>query len=431
MGARFCGIVAALALFILAGFLMPAMARAQSGPPEPPAAPVLALLGGRWFDDTGFTRRDWYAVDGRLTEARPARIDVTVDLAGRYVLPPLADAHNHDLQGPAFIAQSVERNLREGVFYSVQMCAKPNPSRSFSRLLNTPGTIDVLYADACISASDGHPLGMALAGFRQSGAEVTVETARLGYDAVDSVEDLDRVWPEILARQPRLIKIILVNSEVQEQLRADPGTFGFRGLDLALVRPIVERAHAAGIRVAAHVDSAWDFGLAVISGVDLIAHLPGLRFAPGRTAFNYRISEEVIAAAARQGTVVVTTAGIAPFWYAGRPDSEIRVIEATLVDNLSRLRAAGVPLAIGSDNVRGTVIDEILYLDRLQVMPRAELLRRSVMETPRLLFPDRSIGTFAEGAEASLVAFDSDPVEDLRILRRPAVRIKQGVILGR
>lgn len=411
------------ALLFLCG--LPGMLVAQT--PSVPS-PAMALSGGLWFDGEGFTRGDWYAVDGRLTRTRPVRIDATIDLSGRYVLPPLVEAHNHDLQNARFAAVSIAKNLRQGVFHSVQMCSRNGADGDFAALLDTPGTIDVIYADACISASDGHPLGMVLASGREAG--MTPESARRFYDPVDSPADLDRLWPEIAARRPTLIKIILVNSERQAANRADPATFGYRGLDPALVAPIVTRAHEAGIRVAAHVDSAADFATAVAAGVDIIAHLPGYRFAAGLDAADYRIGEAAIAEAARRGTIVVTTAGVAQFWAQRATPGTIAAVRATQIDNLRRLRAAGVTLAIGSDNVMGTVVDEILYLDALRIMPRAELLRRATIDTARAMFPGRETGAFREGGEASLIAFDVDPLESPEVLRTPALRVRRGSLLS-
>jgi len=393
-------------------------------------SPALALSGGLWFDGEGFARADWYAVDGRLTRTRPARIDATLDLSGRYVLPPLVEAHNHDLQNARFAAVSIGKNLRQGVFHSVQMCSRNRADGDFAALLNTPGTIDVIYADACISASDGHPLGMVLASAREAGMTETPESARRYYDPVDTLADLDRLWPEIAARRPTLIKIILVNSERQAANRADPATFGYRGLDPALVAPIVTRAHEAGIRVAAHVDSAADFATAVAAGVDIIAHLPGYRFATGLGAADYRIDEAPIAEAARRGTIVVTTTGVAQFWTRRATPEVVAAVRATQIDNLRRLRAAGVMLAIGSDNVMGTVVDEILYLDALRIMPRAELLRRATIDTAEAMFPGREIGAFREGGEASLIAFDVNPLEFPEALRTPVLRVRRGSLLS-
>ena len=407
-----------------------ALTATDSAPPAPAASnPTVAFDGGHWFDGRSFVRAQWYSVGGRLTATKPARIDVRVNLDGRYLLPPLADAHNHDMQNAHFGAISMAKNLRAGVFYSLQMCSKPSDRGGFAAFLNTPGTIDVLHSDACISSSDGHPLGIALASDRQMGIEPDVAAARAGYDPVDSLADLDRLWPEIAAREPRIIKVILVNSEHRARDAADPALFGFLGLSPELIAPIVERARAAGIRVAAHADSAADFAVAVNAGVDIIAHLPGYRIARGMTIDAYRLSDAAIAEAKRRGTTIITTAAVASYDYDHRPEHKAP-LRAMQAENLSRLRRAGVALAIGSDMVMGTVVDEIVYLDDLKLMSRAELLRLATSTTPAMIFPGQPIGAFAEGHDASLIAYDRNPLDEIGILRQPALRIKKGAILA-
>lgn len=422
-------LIAHFAAFCLAGLSLNSTAGAQLPALPTPPQPNIVFAGGRWFDGATFAPATWYSVGGRFTATRPERVDVTIDLTGRYVLPPFADAHNHDAQNPRMAPFANDKNLRQGVFYSVQMCSRPDQRQDFAGFFGRPTTLDVLYADACISGSDGHPLGIALASMRQAGMTLSVEEMRRGYDPVDTMADLDRLWPEIVARRPALIKLILINSERRAEDRTNPELFGYLGLDPALVAPIVARAHAAGIRVAAHADSAADFEIAVQAGADIVAHLPGYRIADGMAVPGYRIPDAAIAEAARRGTIVITTASAASHHLRRHPE-DAEALRAMQVENLTRLRAAGVPLAIGSDAVMGTVIDEVVYLDELAVMPRAELLRRATMETPRAIFPARTIGAFREGAEASLVAFDGDPLADLGVLRSPRLRVKQGAILA-
>lgn len=422
-------IASRLIAFALAAASLPANAQPAPSVPAAPQ-PTIAFRGGAWFDGTGFRPATWYSVDGRLTHTRPARIDTIIDLRGRYVLPPLVEAHNHDMQNGRFAAISNGKNLRAGIFYSVQMCSRPDQRRDFAGFFGQTATVDVLYADACISSPDGHPLGISLASARQNGMEMTPDEGRHFYDPIDTMADLDRLWPRIVERRPRLIKFILINSERRAADRGNPRLFGFLGLDPALASPLVERAHRAGIRVVAHADSAADFAIAVQAGVDILAHLPGYRIAEGMSIADYRLSDESIAEAARRGTALITTAGIVSNHIARNPQNAAP-LRAMQIENLRRLRAAGVPLLIGSDNVMGTVVDEIVYLDGLGVMPRAELLRRATLDTARNLFPDRQIGAFREGADASLVAYEADPLQSIETLRSPRILVKNGSLLGR
>ena len=121
---------------------------------------VLALEGGRWFDGDGFVEDTWYSVDGLMTRKRPTQIDVRIDLKGRYVLPPLADAHNHNLQNAWSAATFADDYLRRGIFYSAQLAANADEISGHRGLLGGPGRVDVLWAEATLSSSDGHPLGL-------------------------------------------------------------------------------------------------------------------------------------------------------------------------------------------------------------------------------------------------------------------------------
>ena len=83
-----------LALVSLALSLTAAGARQE-------APPTLALENGLWFDGTGFSEETFYSVEGRLTRAKPARIEETLDLAGGFVVPPFGEAHNHNVHDDA------------------------------------------------------------------------------------------------------------------------------------------------------------------------------------------------------------------------------------------------------------------------------------------------------------------------------------------
>ena len=94
--------------------------------------------------------------------------------------------------------------------------------------------------------------------------------------------------------------------------------------------------------------------------------------------------------------------------------------------NLALLRDAGVTIALGSDAFTETAIDEMVALGDLGVFSPAELLRIATMDTPRAIFPERAIGRFEEGAEASFLGFAENPLETLEAVREPAVRVRGG-----
>ena len=392
--------------------------------------PSLSLEGGKWFDGQRFLEDNWYSVDGKLTRTRPARIDVRIDLDGRYILPPLADAHNHNLQNAWTATTFADDYLRRGIFYSAQLAANAEEIAGYRGLLGGPGRVDVLWAEATLSSSDGHPLGLALAGAKQAGMPANPEDyVDKSFWAIDSLADLDAKWPRIAETRPQLIKVIVVDDAHWSAQREDPSSYGFRGMSAALLPEVVRRAHAIGARVAAHVDSADDIDRVVASGVDIVAHL-NTRIPKGLTATDLRLSDTTITEMKRRGTKIIPTVAVTRYYLAAHPEDRAGLL-AVIRDNLTRLKAAGVPMLAGSDLFDGSVIDEIEALHATDVFSPAELLALATSVTPKALFPDRQIGNFAEGAEASLVAYDADPSKELAILREPRFAIKQGEILAR
>jgi imidazolonepropionase-like amidohydrolase len=344
----------------------------------------LKFTNGLWFDGTSFEKKTMYSVDGVFREAFDGEA-AEVDLSGRYVVPPFGDAHNHAFADGANVDEQLARYLRAGVFYVKNPNNSPSLTAPLRARVNTPETVDVIYANGGLTRTGGHPSQLyARLGARFDDAYLTV----------DSAADLERKWPSLLAGKPDFVKIYLEHSEGES-----------RGLDAALVPRIVARAHRDGLRVSAHVTSAKDFRIAAAAGVDEITHLP---LAP-------LTAED--AALAKQVTVVTTV-------LSHRPNEGFTGHGA----NLALLKRAGVNVVLGVDG-DPTVVEEALAVAKLGVFTNVELLRMLTVGTPRAIFPARKIGRLAEGYEASLLALEANPLEDPAAVRRIAVRVKQGHVL--
>jgi len=55
------------------------------------------FINAQWFDGQRFRRGDLYSVEGALTFRRPRHLHESLDLSGKYLIPPLAEAHNHNV----------------------------------------------------------------------------------------------------------------------------------------------------------------------------------------------------------------------------------------------------------------------------------------------------------------------------------------------
>ena len=274
------------------------------------------------------------------------------------------------------------------------------------------------------------------------------------YFTIDTEPELEVNWPSILALRPDFIKTNLWYSDEFERRRNDPAFAGRKGLDPKLLRVIVERAHANGLRVSAHTVNGADFRSAVNAGVDEIVHLPAAAAFPSveqrmaqvvanrldeaairqiatdlarvnpRDPSTLPVRPEDARLAAQRGTVVVTTLNI---WSMRAPASLLPLIRAVQSASLRTLTEGGVTLAIGSDNVSDSSVLEAEHVHSLGVFDPLALLKIWTEDTPRAIFPQRRIGFLRDGYEASFLALEGNPLEDWRNVRRIKLRFKQGL----
>ncbi len=409
-------------LFAAVIFFSTALLQAQT-------APSTHFLNGRWFDGTRFTATDFYAENGLLTHhpGDPAHA-VAVDLHGGFVVPPYGDAHEHNFDNlhgtPAVDAEY----LKDGIFYAQGMTDLTTGAAAVvaAHLVDTPTTPDVTYAHGGLTAPNGHPkdvydsisLGFYYPATPEQRRAVIASHATRGdaYWEIASPADLDAQWPRILAARPDLIKIYLTDSEDFHPATATPTVddprFG-KGLDPALVPLITAKAHAAGLRVAAHIDTATDFHIAVTGGVDIFAHLPGYGFGLNDPQDTYRLADADIALAARRHTVMIPTASLAAVDPHRTSPTEVQAgarRKALQEDNLHRLEAAGIPILVGSDRYSQDSLAESDYLQGLGLWSNLEMLRMWAVTTPQNIFPKRHLGELKPGYEASFLVLAADPL---------------------
>jgi imidazolonepropionase-like amidohydrolase len=253
--------------------------------------------------------------------------------------------------------------------------------------------------------------------------------------AASSAADVDRIWRDSIRTQhPDFIKIILTYSEDRVAGVPRPTDTDRHGLDPALVPDIVKRAHADGLRVSAHVESAYDFDVAINAGVDVIAHFPGFWPREARVAEKgwgiYEISDEIARKAGRQHTAVVTTIGESLRLIETKAGEAMREpLLKVYRQNLARLRQHGVRLAIGSDQFRSTSVPEALDIHKAGLLPAAELLRALSTDAAATIFPKRAPFGLAEGAPADFLVFTEDPLADFTAIQRISRRVKAGETL--
>lgn len=420
----------------LAG-LKTGLAEAAAG--RQPSTKAYEFVNGRWFDGRKFEAKKFYTVNGVLTSRKPAQVESVIDLSGKYVVPPFGEAHNHnvDWYDAEQFARVKRMYLEGGIFYVKNPNSLPRVTTPLSGKINIPTSIDVVFSGGGLTASGGHPIQIVRRNIERGG--MTKEDGEGAfYFVIDNLADLDRKWKTIRAGKPDFIKTYLMYSEEYLKRRDDEKYFDWRGLNPALLPEIIRRAHASGLRVSTHVETATDFHHALIAGADEINHLPGFRperndFANYQNVSRYQISEADARLAARNRVVVVTTSNTTINWALNEKEKapELRrAVRDMLVHNLQILTKHGVPVAIGSDSFRATAVPEALSLAKLQIFDNLTLLKMWCETTVAAIFPRRKIGRLKEGYEASFLVLSNDPLQDFTNVQKIERRVKQGELLS-
>jgi len=201
--------------------------------------------------------------------------------------------------------------------------------------------------------------------------------------------------------------------------------------DLAPVWPddvlaaAVARAHELGARVAAHVFSEDALPGLLNAGLDSIEHGTGL-------------TDDLIAQAARQGTVVVPTLvnidtfpKIAASGEAKFPKyaAHMRALHARSRERVRSCFEAGVPVFTGTDAggslPHGLVRQEITLLVEAGI-PQAEVIAQASWRGREWL----GYRGLLEGAEADLVGYAADPRVDLGTIYEPVRTVLRGRVVA-
>jgi imidazolonepropionase-like amidohydrolase len=413
-----------LAALALAIFAVPTFAAAPAG------SSGVAYVNGLWWTGNAFVAGRRVVRDGRFV-APSAQAEKIVDLAGGYVVPPFADAHNHMQGRPTDFS---DRAIAAGIFYVMNPTLLASIAPAARQALAAPGRVDAIYSMGAITAPGGHPVGLyedilRLYVYKDMKVE---DFAGNAFHEVATASDIEPALDLLVRQHADFVKIVLMFSEEFAQRRDDPAFREKRGLDPALVPMIVQGAHRRGLRVAAHIESAADFRVIVAAGVDEAAHMPGYFAGIGPIA-RYVLTTADAQAAARAHIQVVTTAA-----YADQPTRDeadklsrpsLPEIQAMQRDNLLKLKRAGVPLLIGTDGAADAAAGEARYLVSLGVLTPKEALITLSETTPRFIFPERRIGRLAPGFEASFLVLQKDPTQDIGAVLSIARRVKQGVEL--
>jgi imidazolonepropionase-like amidohydrolase len=409
---------------------------------------TLYFKNGLWYNGKTFEANSFYSVNGILTKQTKNKIDTIYDLKGQYVLPPLVDAHTHNLDGLTALKAKGQNYIDEGVAYVGVLTNYNNGSKETRPFINKAGALDVAYTNAGFTCTLGHPFlayepfAMGLYTWWKDTSNLQkIKASRLAegkaYYFVDSKADVDKHWNNYLLSKPDLIKIFLLDTKNHDALMQN-GKMGDKGLSEEVAAYIVQKAHTAGLRVVAHIETVSDMKIGLKIGVDIFAHMPNYNYNynVGKELEALKFSKEELLKIKEKPPYMIPTLSLnignstiyeASNNYQGTLDS-VRFNKTLNYQKqaLAILKAAGFQFAIGSDVYSQTLSPEYNYWFTHQLFNPEFIINTMCNVSAQMLYPNRKIGQLRAGYEASFITLDKNPMDDWKNLGKINLKIKQG-----
>ena len=362
-----------------------------------------------------------------------------IDLGGKYLLPGLINLHVHlpasgkPRKKPSDPKKLVQLITANGVMRSigVKLCESYAKTELLSGVttIRTVGGVadfDTIIRDQVAEGKILSPrvvasnMAVSVPGGHMAGS--------LAYEA-RTPEEAAAYVTTIAAEKPDLIKLMITGGVMDAEVVGEPGVLRMQP---ELVKAACDRAHALGMKVAAHVESPEGVRVALENGVDSIEHgaKPDgeiMRLFKERGAFQVSTISPAVPYA-------LFDRGISHATYEQQENG--KVVFDGIVALAKECLAAGIPVGLGTDTgcpfiTHYDMWRELCYFVKFCGVTPAFALYSATLLNARLAGIDHLTGSVEKGKAADLIVCERDPLEDLTALRKLDMVIKDGWCIDR
>ncbi len=358
----------------------------------------------------------------------------TIDLNGQYVLPGLINMHVHlpangkPKEKPSDPKKAVKLITSCGMMRKVgiKMCEGYAKTELLSGVttIRTVGGVadfDTIIRDAAAAGKILAPRVLA------SNMAVSVPgghmAGSLAYEA-KSAEEAVMYVEKIAEEKPDLIKLMITGGVMDAEVVGEPGVLRMQP---ELVRAACERAHALGMKVAAHVESPEGVRVALENGVDSIEH-------------GAKPTEEILQLMKDRGAFQISTISPAlPYALFDRNISHAtyeqqengKVVFDGIVSMAKACLAAGIPVGLGTDTgcpyiTHYDMWRELHYFVKYCGVTPAFALYSATLLNAQLAGIGNRTGSIEKGKSADLIVCKENPLQSFSALRTLSMVVKEG-----
>ena len=365
--------------------------------------------------------------------AAPAGYE-TVDLGGQYVLPGLINLHVHlpasgkPKKKPSDPKKLVKLITSNGLMrrVGIRLCegyAKMELLSGVTTIRTVGGVadFDTIIRDQAAAGAILSPrvvasnMAVSVPGGHMAGS--------LAYEA-RTPEEAAACVEKIAAEKPDLIKLMITGGVMDAEVVGEPGVLRMQP---ALVKAACDKAHALGMKVAAHVESPEGVRVALENGVDSIEH-------------GARPDADILRLFKERGAFQVSTISPAvPYALFDRSISHATyeqqanglVVFEGIVALAKACLAEGIPVGLGTDTgcpyiTHYDMWRELCYFVKYCGVTPAFALHSATLLNAELVGIADVTGSVEAGKAADLIVCPADPLADLTALRRLSMVIRDG-----
>ena len=357
-----------------------------------------------------------------------------IDLEGQYLLPGLINLHVHlagsgkpkkkqtdpikavklvtanawtKKLGMALVAGFARQQLRSGVTTIRTVGGILDFDSRLRDAINAGKAVGprILAGNMAVSVPGGHMAGS------------LAHVAHTPEEAADYVS-------QIAATGADLIKLMVTGGVLDAVRQGEPGVLK---MEPALIKAACDRAHALGLKVAAHVESPEGVRAALENGVDTIEH--------GAMPDEYTLD-----LFRKTGASLVTT--ISPALSYALFDTSVshatpmqkyngKIVMDGIVACAKACLSAGIPVGLGTDTACPFVTQydtwrELVYFRRFCGVTATQALYTATLGNAKIAGIEKETGSIEPGKSADFVVCRDNPLNDLTTLREPSMVFFRG-----
>lgn len=360
-----------------------------------------------------------------------------IDLGGKYIMPGLINMHVHlagngkpqkkQRDNEKLVRTLMGTALSRAIAYKVVCGFAKDELMSGVTTIRTVGGLGDFDTRLRDEIAEGKKVGPRILAANQG---ISVPGGHMAGSVAVAANSVDAALKQLaVAEQQKvdLIKLMITGGVLDAKEKGVPGELK---MPPEMVRAVCEQAHKKGYLVSAHVESPQGVRVALENGVDSIEH-------------GADVDEEVIQLFKDRGAFLCTTLSPAlPYALFDRSITNATEVEQFngnvvfegIIACAKAALANDIPVVLGNDVGCPWITQydfwrELYYFHKYVGVSNRFALYTATCRSAQMAGIGDKTGTIEKGKAADMIVTETNPLEDLRALRRVEMVVARGTLI--